>query len=58
MYRGITMSDLDVLEKRILKDIKKNDEFLNNSYDAYIKDGELQYFLGLIRRLKKGEKID
>lgn len=52
------MSDLDVLERRILKDIKKNDEFLNNSYDAYIKDGELQYFLGLIRRLKKGEKID
>jgi hypothetical protein len=52
------MSDLDVLEKRILKDIKKNDEFLKDSYDAYIKDGELSYFLALIRKLKKGEKID
>lgn len=52
------MSDLDVLEKRILKDIEKNDEFLINSYDAYVKDGELCYFLSLIRKLKKGEKID
>ena len=52
------MSDLDVLEKVILEDIKRNDRFLRESYDAYIKDGELQYFLGMIRRLKKGEKID
>ena len=52
------MSDLDVLERRILKDIKSNDKFVKESYDAYIKDGELQYFLGLIRRLKRGESID
>lgn len=52
------MSDLDVLEKKILKDIMKNDEFLRDSYDAYVKDGELQYFLKLIRKLKNGEKID
>ena len=58
MYRGVEMSDLDVLEKRILKDIKKNDEFLSILYDAYVKDGELCYFLKLIRKLKNGEKID
>jgi len=52
------MSDLDILEKKILKDIKSNDEFLRDSYDAYVKDGELTYFLSLIRKLKKGEKID
>ena len=52
------MSDLDVLEKRVLKDIKNNDRFVKESYDAYIKDGELQHFLGLIRKLKRGENID
>jgi hypothetical protein len=52
------MSDLDVLEKQILKDIKSNDRFVKESYDAFIKDGELRYFLGMIRKLKKGDKID
>jgi hypothetical protein len=52
------MSDLNVLEKRILKDIKQNEEFIKDSYGAYVKDGELCYFLTMIRKLKKGEKID
>lgn len=52
------MSDLDVLEKRIRKDIQLNNEYLRESYDAYIKDGVYNYVLRLILKLKKGENVD
>lgn len=52
------MSDLDVLEKRIRKDIQLNNEYLRESYDAYVKDGVYNYVLRLISNFKKGEKID